>query len=102
MSLYFCLIHSRLQYAIEAWGIQIVYINCKGYTEVINNKKIRHHTDPLFKRNNILNVSDLYKLQVFSFMHDLVNNKRPGSFDEFILMTKKSMILLQDRVTDYT
>ena len=54
------------------------------------SRKFRHHTDPLFKRNNILKVPDLYKLQVFSFMHDLVNNKLPGSFDEFIPMTNKS------------
>ena len=54
---------------------------------VINNKEYRHHTDPLFKRNNIMKVSDLYKLQVFSFMHDLVNNKLPGSFDDFIPIT---------------
>ena len=93
-SLYFCLIHSRLQYAIEAWGnsnslhkLQRVQ---KRAIRVINNKKFRHHTDPLFKRNNILKVSDLYKLHVFSFMHDLVNNKLPGSFDEFIPMTNKS------------
>ena len=93
-SLYFCLIHSRLQYAIEAWGnsnslhkLQRVQ---KRAIRVINNKKFRHRTDPLFKRNNILKVSDLYKLHVFSFMHDLVNNKLPGSFDEFIPMTNKS------------
>ena len=62
----------------------------KRAIRVINNKTFRHHTDPLFKRNNILKVSDLYKLHVFSFMHDLVNNKLPGSFDEFIPMTNKS------------
>ena len=30
--------------------------------------------------SNIVKVSDLYQLQVFSFMYDLVNNKLPGSF----------------------
>ena len=50
-------------------------------------KKFRHHTDLLFKINNTLKASDLYKLQVFSFMHDLVNNKPPGSY---IPMTNKS------------
>ena len=57
----------------------------------VHNTKYRHHADPLFKRNNIVKVSDLYQLQVsFSFMHDLVNNKLPGSFDDFIPITNES------------
>ena len=73
-------------------------------TEVIfNNTKYRHHTDPLFKRNNIVKVSDLYKLQVFSFMYDLVNNKLPGSFDDFIPITNESnYVILPDSATEYT
>ena len=89
-SLYFSLVHSRLQYGIEAWGnsnsIQKLRRIQKRAIRVIHNKEYRHHTDPLFKRNNIMKVSDLYQLQVqgvFSFMHDLVNNKLPGSFDHF-------------------
>ena len=62
----------------------------KRAMRVINNKEYRHHTDPLFKRNNIMIVTDLYQLQVFSFMHDLVNNKLPGSFDDFIPITNES------------
>ena len=90
-SLYFSLVHSRLQYGIEAWGnsnsIHKLPRIQKRAIRVINNKDYRHHTDPLFKRNNIMKVKDLYQLQVFSFMHDLVNNKLPGSFDDFIPIT---------------
>ena len=100
-----------LQYAIESCGdsnslhkLQRVH---KRAIRVINNlKKIRHHTtDPLFKRNNILKVSvsdlgPLYKLQVFSFMHDLVNNKLPGSFDEFIPMTNTSNYDITTRLSN--
>ena len=92
-SLYLSLIHRRLRYGIEAWGnsnsIHKLSRVQKRDIRVINSlKKYRHHTDPLFKRNNIVKVSDLYQLQVFSFMHDLVNNKLPGSFDDFIPITK--------------
>ena len=62
----------------------------KRAIRVINNTKYRHHTDPLFKRKNIVKVSDIYQLQVFSFMHDLVNNMLPGSFDDFIPVTNES------------
>ena len=37
-----------------------------------------------------MKVSDLYQLQIFLFMHDIVNNTFPGSCDEFIAMTNKS------------
>ena len=62
----------------------------KRAIRVIHNTKYRHHTDPLFKRKNIVKVSDIYQLQVFSFMHDLVNNMLPDSFDDFIPITNES------------
>ena len=100
-SLYFSLVHSRLQYGIEAWGnsnsIHKLLRIQKPAIGVINNKEYRHHTDPLFKRNNIMKVSDLYQLQVFSFMHDLVNNKLPGSFDDFIAITNESYYAITTR-----
>ena len=92
---------SRLQYGIEAWGnsnsIHKLLRIQKRAIRVINNKEYRHHTDPLFKRNNIMKVTDLYQLQVFSFMHDLVNNKLPGSFDDFILITNESYYAITTR-----
>ena len=100
-SLYFSLIQSRLQYGIEAWGNsnsmhKLLRVQ-KRAIRVINNTKYRHHTDPLFKRNNIVKVSDLYQLQVFSFMYDLVNNKLPGSFDDFIPITNESNYVITTR-----
>ena len=100
-SLYFSLVHSRLQYGIEAWGnsnsIHKLLRIQKRAIRVINNKEYRHHTDPLFKRNNIMKVTYLYQLQVFSFMHDLVNNKLPGSFDDFIPITNESYYAITTR-----
>ena len=53
-SLYFSLVHSRLQYGIEAWGNSNSFHKLlriqKRAIRVINNKEYRHHTDPLFKR----------------------------------------------------
>ena len=53
------------------------------------------HRTNIKKLNNIMKVSDLYQLQVFSFMHDLVNNKLPGSFDDFIPITNESYYAIQ-------
>ena len=69
----------------------------KRAIRVINNTKYRHNTDPLFKRNNIVKVSDLYQLHVFSFMYDLVNNKLPGSFDDVIPITNESNYVITTR-----
>ena len=46
--------------------------------------------DSLYGLKHVLYNPDICTLQVLSFMHDLVNNKLPGSFDEFIPMTDKS------------
>ena len=79
---------------IEAWGnsnsINKLFRVQKRAIRVITNTKYRHYTDPLFKRNNLVKVSYLYKLQVFSFMHDLVNNNLPRSFDDFVPITNDS------------
>ena len=52
-SLYFSLIHSRLQYGIEAWGNsnsihKLLRVQKRAIRVINNNKKYRHHTDPLF------------------------------------------------------
>ena len=56
-SLYFALIQSRLQYCIAVWGnsnhVQKLLLIRKRAIRIINNKNYRHHTDPLFKANQI-------------------------------------------------
>ena len=47
-----------------------------------------------------MKVSDLYQLQVFSFMYDLVNNKFPGSLDDFIPITNESNYDITTRQID--
>ena len=69
---------------------KLLRVQNRAIRGINNNTKYRHHTDTLFKRNNVVKVSDLYQLQVFSFMHDLVNNKLPGSIDDFIPITNES------------
>ena len=44
----------------------------------------RGHTDPLFKSERILKITDLYKLHVSLFMFDLQSGALPTSFKQFI------------------
>ena len=89
-SLYFALIQSRLQYCIAVWGnsnhVQKVLLIQKQAIRIINNKNYRHHTDPLFKANKFLKITDLYKYHVSSFMYDFTHHFIPGSFERYIVV----------------
>ena len=101
-SLYFGLIQSRLQYGIEVWGnsnhVQKIFVVQKRAIRIINNKAYyRYHTDPLFKSNQILKISNLYNLRVSLFMHDLTRHKLPGSFDDYIKMGNETNYTITTR-----
>ena len=89
-SMYFALIQSRLQYCISAWGnsnhVKKLLLIQKRVIRIINNKNYRHHTDPLFKANQILKITDLYKCHVSSFMYDFTHHFLPGSFERYIVV----------------
>ena len=89
-SLYFALIQSRLQCCIAAWGnsnhVQTLLLIRKRAIRIINNKNYRHHTDPLFKANKILKITDLYKYHVSSFMYDFTHHFLTGSFERYIVV----------------
>ena len=52
----------------------------------IYNKRYNSHADPLFKESRILRISDLYQLEVMTFMHDNIHGKLPISFDNIYHM----------------
>jgi len=87
-TLYFALIHPHLTYGILAWGnasSPILYktkMLQKHAIRVINRAHYNSHTDPLFKKDGILKLNDLYESQVALFMHDYVTSILPLSFDK--------------------
>ena len=103
-SVYFALIHSRMQYGIEAWGnakdLHKLFIVQKRAIRVINNKHYRYHTDPLFKTDKIIKIYDLYLLHVSSFMHDFTYHKLPISFDTFIIQENETNYSIITRQQD--
>ena len=65
-----------------AWGngnIRKLEILQKCTHRIINNKGYRSHTDPTFKSEKILKVSDVYNLQVSLFMYDFHHDLLPKS-----------------------
>ena len=53
----------------------------------INKSKYNSHTNPIFKKLNILKLNDLFDLNCKLFMHSFVHNKLPSCFES---MFKKS------------
>ena len=52
----------------------------KRALRTINNVSYNSHTDPLFKKSNILKLNDLFDHESGLFMHNYVMNKLPESF----------------------
>lgn len=73
--LYFALIHTHLSYGILAWGnacestMKRTLSLQKRAIRYINNATYNSHTEPLFKRSNILKINDLYQYRVSQFMY---------------------------------
>ena len=91
-SFYYAKIYSRLQYATLAWG------GCSSYKlrrlNVLHNNiirimtlknvpsQIRLSSKTLFKSVNILELKDIYQLELAKFMHKAANNDLPYNLNQ--------------------
>ena len=86
-TLYFSLFHCHLDYASLAWGtansstLNPIIKKQKNAIRLISKSPYNAHTEPLFKKHNILRFEDLLTFNKLKFMHSYVNNTLPGSFD---------------------
>ena len=72
---------SHIMYALPVWGSapessigRLRKLHKKGIRHVCNSK-YNSHTEPLFKKERILQLDDLYKLQCSKIMHKKIHNK---------------------------
>ncbi len=81
------MIHPYISYGILAWGnasqsiMKQTIILQKRAIRVINGAGYNSHTEPLFKKSQILKLNDLYEQEVVLFMFKYMNKKLPLSFD---------------------
>jgi hypothetical protein len=81
--LYFALFHSHLLYCINIYtctskkNIQRIHILQKKAIRIINSAKSNSHTDPFFKKCNILPFPNLIKYSNLKLMHSLVYKYGP-------------------------
>ena len=88
-------------YGIQVWGhapsMNKILVSQKRAIRTIFCKPYRYHTEPLFKANSILNVHDLYRLQVALFVHDLRSAKLPNSFKTFFKISNSDNVNTRHR-----
>ena len=85
-TVYFGLVHSKLQYCISCWGAsppsKLLKVKSlqKRALRVICKAPYLTHSEPLFKRQNILKFDDLYVLQVAVIVSKSIHGTWQGSF----------------------
>ena len=81
-TLYYSLIHCHLQYQILNWGhdSDMLLKLQKRAIRFLTSEDYLAHTEPLFKRCNILKVNDLYNLSIVKFYFNYLNDKLPAYF----------------------
>jgi len=86
VTLYYSMIHCHLNYSLNIWStaaksnIKKLITIQKRAIRAISNSKYNDHTEPLFKRLNILPIDQLVKFSRLLFMHSFKNNNLPICF----------------------
>ena len=96
-TLYCTFIWSYINYCILIWGN-----TCKAYLEkliklqkwairTISKSHYRSHTRPLFAKYSILNVNDMYSLELGVFMYKYSINDLPNAFNDYFFIFHKTL-----------
>ena len=86
-TIYNSLFKSHLEYGFLAWGsatlgkLKQLKILQKKSVRNVANCGYRSHTDPLFKKLEIIKLEDLYTMSLQLFIHQVGNEKVPDSFE---------------------
>ena len=86
-TLYFSIFHCHLIYALLAWGtankttLEPLIKKQKNAIRLVARAPYNAHTEPLFKKLEILRFEDLYVFNQLQFVHSYLYGKLPPSFD---------------------
>ena len=84
--IYTSLIQSKLIYGLLLWGsnVEKVIKVQKKTTRVVTSSRYFAHTEPLFKRLDILNLFDMYDLRILKFLYKVFHYDVPIHFLQYM------------------
>jgi len=97
--LYYTLFHCHLIYAAEVWTsaseslLNKLFLKQKAAIRIITNSKYNAHTQPLFKKLEILPLHDLYRYQRMIFFQAIIQKKGPTNFDHIWTTNRERRML---------
>ena len=94
-TLYNSLILPYFNYGILAWGLsasskRLVIIQKKA-VRILTKSKFNAHSNPILKSLKLLEVPDLYRLQVLKFYFKYVHGELPDFFQSFVLKKRSEV-----------
>jgi len=87
ITVYYSLVFSHLQYGISSWGSASTYLLKTIKTtqniiiRLINFSSYRSNAEKLYAQLKILNLNDIYKLQIAKLMHKFKHVRLPSVFN---------------------
>ena len=96
-TLYYSLIYPYLFYCVSVWAstypsnLRRLITLQKRVVRIMSRTAFDAHTEPLFKNLRILNLMDIYKLQIGKFMYHCKSGLHvlPDSFNDMFLVTRQ-------------
>ena len=84
-TLYFSMVQSRLIYGILAWGFEYQrFIKLqKRFLRIISLSNYNAHTEPIFKRRDIITIKNLFDLNCLKFVYNYKKRELPDHFLKF-------------------
>ena len=82
LTIYNGLIKPHILYGLKCWGFnqeRILKLQKKAM-RIISLSGYFSHSEPLFKKLNVLKIDGMFKLQLLTFCFDLINNNLPAYF----------------------
>ena len=89
-NIYQSLIHSHLNYGIILWGFDLnkLRIIQKKAVRILSQAHYLAHTEPLFKKENILKIDDIFKMHSYKLYFNFMNNTLPSSIERLFQLNR--------------
>ena len=93
IALYYALVYPHLIYGITLWSgtydthINKVVITHKKIVRILVGARYNAHTGPIFKKFNLLKLSDIHKLQVSKYVLMFLQNQLPSALNNIFVVS---------------